>query len=559
MDSSYLLEKIKRGEGLKIEFKESVEQLPKSFYETVVSFSNTDGGIIILGVDDDKNIIGVNESATKQIVADIVSSLSSNDCISPTIFIIPSVVDVCGKSVIAMQIPSSSSVHKDKGLIYKRAGDVDVDITDNTELVEALNFEKSNRFTESTIYPHLTMDDLDVNLFVKAKTLIRNNRSDHPWLLIDNEQMLRESTLWRKDYKSGEEGLTLAAALIFGKDTTIQSLLPAYKVEAMTRIENLDRWDDRLTKRTNLIDTYLDLKEFINKHLSEKFYLEGDQRVDLRDKIFREVIGNIVVHREYSNPLSTDLIIYSDYLYITNPNKPLFHGVLDPNSFNPYPKNPNIRKFFTALGWTDEIGSGVRNTNKYLPLYANGAKPIFTEDTTFKTEIPLHNITLAKYFEQWSRWLELEVDMTDYFKRSLENITLSRGLRYLSWEDLILKILPSWNKKATQLRNISWPNNQVVTENEIKKLPSWSEKATQLLRIKVRYYIIILSLCSEPMGIKEILKAIGYNDESGFKNKYIKPLRESGLLDLTNPDKPTSPLNKYILTEQGKSFLVDDL
>ena len=33
--------------------------------------------------------------------------------------------------------------------------------------------------------------------------------------------------------------------------------------------------------RTNLIDTYLELKAFINKHLPEKFYMEGDQRVDL--------------------------------------------------------------------------------------------------------------------------------------------------------------------------------------------------------------------------------------------------------------------------------------
>ena len=44
-----------------------------------------------------------------------------------------------------------------------------------------------------------------------------------------------------------------------------------------------EHWDDRLMPplRTNLIDTYLELKAFINKHLPEKFYMEGDQRVDL--------------------------------------------------------------------------------------------------------------------------------------------------------------------------------------------------------------------------------------------------------------------------------------
>src|SRR5690606_28622242 len=104
----------------------------------------------------------------------------------------------------------------------------------------------------------------------------RNNKSDHPWLLVSEEQMLRDSVLWRKDFQTGEEGFTLAAALIFGRDTTIQSILPAYKAEAMVRIQNKDRWDDRIVPplRTNLIDTYLVLKDFIGKHLPEKFYME---------------------------------------------------------------------------------------------------------------------------------------------------------------------------------------------------------------------------------------------------------------------------------------------
>ncbi|WP_371859892.1 Fic family protein, partial [Halolactibacillus miurensis] len=38
------------------------------------------------------------------------------------------------------------------------------------------------------------------------------------------------------------------------------------------------------------------------KHLNDKFYFEGDQRVSLRDKIFREAISNLLIHREFSNP-----------------------------------------------------------------------------------------------------------------------------------------------------------------------------------------------------------------------------------------------------------------
>ncbi|MDR0796279.1 MAG: hypothetical protein LBE79_09575, partial [Tannerella sp.] len=97
------------------------------------------------------------------------------------------------------------------------------------------------------------MSDLDESLFDKARNLIRSNRNDHPWLSVDNMQMLRDAVLYLNDFEQNKEGFTLAAALLFGKDLTIQNLLPAYKVEAMVRIKNKDRWDDRLTLRTNLI------------------------------------------------------------------------------------------------------------------------------------------------------------------------------------------------------------------------------------------------------------------------------------------------------------------
>jgi len=45
----------------------------------------------------------------------------------------------------------------------------------------------------------------------------------------------------RKEFQTGEQGLTLAGALIFGKYETIQSLPLVYKVERMLRKVNLDR------------------------------------------------------------------------------------------------------------------------------------------------------------------------------------------------------------------------------------------------------------------------------------------------------------------------------
>ncbi len=246
------------------------------------------------------------------------------------------------------------------------------------------------------------------------------------------------------------------------------------------------------------------------------------------------------------------MIIYKDYVAVTNPNKAIFHGVLDPQKFNPYPKNPNIRKFFTAFGWTDEIGSGVRNTNKYLPLYAKGATPIFIEENTFITEIPLSRVTLVDYIDKWTKWLslggaEFDIDL------SLYKIPVGREYSNLSWDELLLKLICSWGEKVKTLPNLSWPNNQVDSEEAIVKLKDWSIQSSVVLRKRVWYYIVVLSLCGNSIDIKTILESIGYKDRAGFTNSYIKPLRESGLI--VNTENLNSPNVKYEITEDGKRFL----
>ncbi|MDR3062500.1 MAG: putative DNA binding domain-containing protein [Dysgonamonadaceae bacterium] len=557
MDLQQLQQIINQGEGLRIEFKEATDTVPGSFYETVVSFSNTDGGVILLGVDDNGIVKGINRDATTKLQKDIITALNSRDCINPPVYVQPFTVEHPDGLVMVIQTPSSSQLHDHKGIIYSREFEVDIDITNNQHKVSDIYLRKRNFFTESIIYPHLKMEHLDAALFEKARQIIRNNKSDHPWLLVSDEQMLRDSTLWCIDFQTGEEGLTLAAALIFGKDSTIQSILPAYKVEAMVRILNKDRWDDRINPplRTNLIDTYLRLKQFINDKLPEKFYLEGDQRIDLRDKIFREVIGNAIVHREYTSALSTEMIITDTEVRITNPNRAYFHGVINANGFNPHPKNPNIRKFFTSFGWTDEIGSGIRNTNKYLPLYVPGAKPVFIENDTFVTEIPLVFATLSKFADKWNKWLELNGNFSIHLSAGFTNIALPAVLSNASWTEVLLFLVPSWHKIGTQLKSLDWPVNQFFTKEEIEKVPCWTEKGTELLRKKAWYLIAILSLCTEPMKLKDLLFAFNYKNEKTFRDNYIKPLRSLGFISLTNEDKPTDPENKYIISEQGKVFL----
>lgn len=172
------------------------------------------------------------------------------------------------------------------------------------------------------------------------------------------------------------------------------------KVYALYRVENLDRYDDRLQVTTNLIEAYDLLMEFVSKHTSDKFCLINNISTSIRGIISREVIGNILVHRDYSSAYPAKVIIEKDWLRTENWCIPRRHGNIMSDEFTPYPKNPLIQQFFANIGRTDTIGSGVRNLYKYTPMYSDGGKPELIEDDVFRINIPLDRIAADEATEQ---------------------------------------------------------------------------------------------------------------------------------------------------------------
>ena len=71
------------------------------------------------------------------------------------------------------------------------------------------------------------------------------------------------------------------------------------------------------------------------------------------------------------------------------------HGELQLNRFKAFSKNPAISKIFREIGYADELGSGMRNTNKYTKLYSGG-NPIFVEDNIFQITIPIDHVANLK-------------------------------------------------------------------------------------------------------------------------------------------------------------------
>lgn len=379
---------LKQKENIRLEFKESRTDLPANLFESICAMLNREGGDILLGVSDDGSVKGIEANRLETIKANLVTLSNNANKLDPPFILFPQTYEVKGQTIIHIQVPESSQVHKNAGVVYDRSNDGDFKITQPQHIAEIYN-RKRTHYTEGIVYPALRFEDLKPDLFPKIRNLIYSNSPTHPWLAVNDVAMLQMAGLWKRDHQTNQEGYTLAAALLLGKDEVIQSVLPHYKIDALVRKVNLHRYDDREYIQTNLIEAYDQLMNFVGKHLPDKFFMEGDQRVSLRAKIFREIVANLIVHREYMNAHPATFIIYKDRVETENANNPHGEGPIDPTNFAPFPKNPTIAKFFIQLGKVEELGSGVLNVNRLIKDYAGSRTPQFIEGSTFKMIIPV--------------------------------------------------------------------------------------------------------------------------------------------------------------------------
>ena len=389
-------ELINTGEKIDVEFKKSQDELNKDLYESVCSFNNRDGGHIILGVvDKTKEICGVNPDKIDKIKKDFTTAINNANKINPPLYLTPEDYEIDGKKIIYIRVPEGTQLRRLNGRIFDRTYEGDIDITNNAELVYKMYARKQSTYFVNKVYPNLGLEFLDFDVIKRAKKMAMGRVDNHAWADMNEEEILRSSGLILTDPDTGREGITLAAILLFGKDSTIMSVLPQYKTDAIYRVKNMDRYDDRGVIITNLIDSFRKLMDFGKKHLNDVFVTEGDQSISARDKILREVVSNILAHRDYSNAYSAKLVIEQNVMYTENSNLPHGHGELQLNKFEAFPKNPPISKVFREIGYADELGSGMRNTNKYTKLYSGGT-PSFIEDDVFRISIPIDNVANLK-------------------------------------------------------------------------------------------------------------------------------------------------------------------
>ena len=372
----------RKGEDTRIEYKTCTEEISESLYESVCSLLNHSGGQILVGVQNDGTIIGVNPDKVEQLRTDIVNCINNPELFLPCPYFTPRIMEVEGKSVMLLDIPYGQYVYRFKGRYWDRNDDADIDVTDQPELLLSIFERKNPHLFEERFVEGLTMEGLDTNTFQYCRNIIQARQPSHAWLQLSDEEILTATHL---AIRNGDNlKIKYAALILFGTDDALAELMPRYRFEALFHMctyadyEDMkkfpNRYDDRRTIRQNLIRVYDQLAEFVARYMPDKFYLSPDtgQREDLRWNLMREVVANMLVHFDASSGYACFLHIFKDRVLTKNPTRLLPEipeGELTIHQLSNYTKNPLLARVFHELHWVEDLGSGVRNILRYAPLY----------------------------------------------------------------------------------------------------------------------------------------------------------------------------------------------
>lgn len=454
MTTEKLEELLQAEEGFTVEYKECVNGLNSSVFETVCSFSNRYGGHMLLGVKEENHkgaVIGVNPNCVTDIKKNFVNVLNNPNKMHPSLYLNLEEIEYEGKIVLWVYVPVSSQIQFCNNKIYDRNEDADQDVSTSADLVANISNRKSSTYSERKMFPYATEEDLCLDMISKARQMAVNKNKNHVWKNMTDMELLKSAGLYEKNRVTGEEGFNMACILLFGKREVIQSCVPGYKTDAIYRVENVDRYDDRLIVDNNLIQSYDLLMEFIAKHTNDKFFLIDNVNMSVRDAIAREIVSNILVHREYGSAFPAKLVVEKDKIYTENWNRSRRIGRIELENFTPYPKNPVLANFFVNIGYADALGSGVRNLYKFTKIYSGG-EPDFEEGDVFKLTVPIeataHNRIKSNLTERQDTIIGMiKEDNTIQINEIVESFGVSRTTILRDVQEIKKQIALSYDKK----------------------------------------------------------------------------------------------------------------
>jgi len=573
-----------------IEFKAAKGGFPGSFWETYSAFANTEGGVIVLGVKEHKNKFSI-ETLSKDTIdkykKDFWSSVNNKTTVNKSLLMESDVVEVPYNNgfLLAFHIPRAERSQRPiyRGFApysrtFKRNYEGDYKCTDD-EVRRMFADADTNRPTDSRILSNYTMNDINSKSLEQFRRLFATSKPDHPWLALNDIQLLTKLGGYRIDRKTKEEGFTLAGLLMFGKTDSITDTECApyffqdYRLYASENPTGNERWIDRIcpdgTWEANLFQFYRLVLPKLTSALPRPFHLDEDTRIDetTAHVALREALINLCIHTDYNVNASLVIKQYPNRIILSNPGTLLVSRQQYYAGGESVCRNQSLQKMFTMFGKAEKAGSGTdkilqgwRDQNWKIPVLHTLMRPDKVELILLQESIlpdSAKEKLVSVFGEECLGWehnkllamsivcAEGEIsneslqfvlhthraDITALLRNLkedglLESDGYGRGTRYR---------LPSSIVDKSQ--NISSSGQSMTSSGQNPISPKHYKKDD--LRQQ------ILDYCSVLRSAEAIAKHIGRNVRY-IQNKYIKPLEDVGLIARQFPDKSRHPYQKYI-------------
>ncbi|HHT9137274.1 MAG TPA: ATP-binding protein [Candidatus Wunengus sp. YC60] len=352
---------VQEGEGLTVEFK---EHFTPRIDEDIVAFANTKGGVILLGVRDDRTV------SCEKLTNDMKARINSvaRNCNPPVQVKIKQL-----QNIIAVEVPQGEEKPYNCSSGYFRRLDGTTQKMSNHELRIMFQEHEATPFEEKA-NKDVTWDDISkekIQNFLKEANI--NIRKISPRDILTSLSIARD------------DRIANAGVLFFAKNPRkfiLQSQMTLIAFKGTDRVHIYDRQD----VQDDLLTQFNAAVFFLMKHLNRRSEIKGVNRKDIYEIPFealREAIANAIIHRDYSiRGTSLMVEVYDDRVVIINPGVFPWHQKKDFGKIS-VRRNERIADLFFRMDKVERAGTGIRRMKEAMA--ATGLPSPLISQTGFYT------------------------------------------------------------------------------------------------------------------------------------------------------------------------------
>ena len=355
-----IVELIRQGESLTLEFKSDRKCLPdRELVATVVSLANTEGGDLLLGVEDDGTVTGLHPNHVN--VSGIPALIANKT--NPAISVRVERCDIQGRSIARISVPKSRQLTSTSdGLLQRRRLKLD-------GIPEAVPFYPHEFIQRQSslglvdpsgmLIEAVSAEQLDPLQRLRIRNAIKKYGGEQSLLVLADDELDGALGLCRE--VNGVRRSTVAGLLFLGTEELLRLHLPSYEVA----FQVLQGSDVKVNEfyRKPLLETFENVELLFRARVDEKEIQVGLFRVPVPNydrRAFREAFVNALVHRDFSRLGAVHVKISGEGLSISNPGG-FVEGVTLGNLLvaDPRSRNPLLADVIKRIGLAERTGRGI--------------------------------------------------------------------------------------------------------------------------------------------------------------------------------------------------------